>query len=144
MSTPDGTAEIASWVFAAVALIYLAIIATYLIIRTRSDALPRPAAFILGFLCAIAGGFCAYFFSGKLGLNFKIPVVGIDGNAAGGFGVLVLVLLLWIRYAMAEVTGVATAPAQARSGSVSLDITPYVEPSHDPTERKDGPSRSFR
>jgi hypothetical protein len=37
------------------------------------------------------------FFSGTLGLDFKIPGVNVSGNAAGGMGIFVLVLLIWLR-----------------------------------------------
>ena len=87
--------ELVSWAFAAAALVYLAGIATYLMVRKRGDNLAPPASFIVGFLCAVAGGFCAYFFMGALGLTFEIPGTGIKGTAAGGFGAFVLVLLLW-------------------------------------------------
>lgn len=90
--------DLASWVFGAVSLLYLAAIATYLIVRKRSDALPPAAEFIIGFLCAVAGGFCTYFFTGKLGLNFEIPGTGLKGDAAGGIGVFVLVLVLAMRF----------------------------------------------
>jgi hypothetical protein len=91
-------AEIASWVFGAISLIYLGGVATYLMVRKRADTLDPAASFIVGFLCAIAGGFCTYFFSGKLGLAFEVPGTNIKGDAVGGIGVFVLVLLLWTRH----------------------------------------------
>jgi hypothetical protein len=87
--------ELVSGVFAGVALLYLAAIATYLIVRKRGDHLPPQASFIVGFLCAVAGAFCGYFFTGALGFTFDIPGTGIKGTAAGGFGGFVLLMLLW-------------------------------------------------
>lgn len=89
--------NLASWIFAAISLLYLAGMATYLIVSGRNDELPPAANFILGFLCAVASGFCAYFFTGTLGLKFAVPGTEVNGNAAGGIGVFVLVLLVWHR-----------------------------------------------
>jgi hypothetical protein len=92
------SAELASWIFGAVSLLYLATITTYLILGKRTDHLPPAANFILGFFCAVAGGFLAYFLTGTLGLNFTVPGTGIKGDAVGGLGVFVLVLMLWLRH----------------------------------------------
>jgi hypothetical protein len=89
--------ETVSWIFAAGALIYLAGMAIWLSINPQKD-LPDIVNRILGFLCAIAAGFCTYFFTGELGLTFKVPETDISGNAAGGFGAFVLVLLLLARH----------------------------------------------
>jgi len=99
-------AALASWAFGAVSLVYLASIATYLVVRKSTNALPPIANFILGFFCAVAGGFCTYFFSGKLGLTFQVPGTNINGDAAGGIAVFVFVLLLWHRYALNGVSNV--------------------------------------
>jgi signal transduction histidine kinase len=107
-------ANVASWVFASVALLYLAGITTYLTIRQREDNLPLAASFILGFLCAIAGGFCTYFFTGELGLNFEVPLTNIKGNAAGGLAVFVLVMLLWYQIIVKPAVKASTAAEQAK------------------------------
>lgn len=90
--------EFVSYVFGGVGLLYLAAMGTYLLVRRREDWPPPAASYILGFLCAIAGGFCTYFFSGQLELNFEVPFTNIRGDAAGSIGVFVLVLLLWFRF----------------------------------------------
>ncbi len=90
-------ANTVSWVFAGAALVYLAGIATYLTIRKADEkSLSATAAYILGFICAISGGFCTYFFTGELGLNFQVPATAIKGNAAGGLATFALVMLLWL------------------------------------------------
>src|SRR5262245_10470863 len=94
MSNP----EFVSYLFGGVGLLYLAGIATYLTVRKREDWPPPAASYILGFLCAIAGGFCTYFFSGQIGLNFEVPFTNITGDAAGGIAVFVLIILLWFRF----------------------------------------------
>src|SRR5690348_6136774 len=89
------TIELASWVFGIFCLLYLAVIATYLVVRNPEHQLPPVASFILGIFCGTAVGFCTYFFSGEFGLTFDLPGMGISGNAASSVGVFVLVLLLW-------------------------------------------------
>jgi hypothetical protein len=115
--------ELVSWLFSAASLFYLAGIATYLVMRRRTDKLPPAANFILGFLCAIAGGFCAYFFTGQLGLDFEVPGTNIHGNAAGGIAVFALVILLWIRYEPNQASNVSSMSSERSLEAIARVLT---------------------
>lgn len=83
----------ASWILGSLLLFFLGYVILF-----GPETLPPYKQQLVGIFCAILGGLFTYFFVGSVGLSkvgLKTPLLSIDGRAAGGVAVFVIILYWW-------------------------------------------------